>query len=60
MDYWCDHRGCARRDASPQFTKRLKDVKGKRDQEPKWYCSRHRRYHPNVSPTTGKEVTRAA
>ena len=51
----CEHPGCARTGASPQFTKSLREL-GAGERQPKWFCTDHGSQHPRVSPTTGKPV----
>lgn len=45
---------CDAPDAQPQFTRAMKEVRGPKDREPKYYCTKHSRKHANVSPITGR------
>lgn len=44
---------CTRTDATPRFTKPLREMSGT-DHQPKFACAEHDRYFPAVSPSTGE------
>jgi hypothetical protein len=54
----CDHRGgrCKMIDVRAQFTASLKEAT-EDNRQPKFFCALHSGLYPNVSPTTGREVT---
>jgi hypothetical protein len=59
---YCEHgRGCEETDLTPQFTMKLTEVtkaNTKTKPQPQYYCGKHRRKHPNVSPITGRKIER--
>ena len=56
----CDHKNkqgqmrCRSESSRPQFTMPLKEVKNKKDRQPKFYCNRHSSLYPAVSGLTGE------
>lgn len=59
---YCEHgRGCEETDLTPQFTMALTKVtkESHRDNpQPQFYCVKHRKKHPNVSPVSGHPIER--
>lgn len=59
MERRCSARGCLSKDAAPQFTTALSEVK-KSDKpwhrQPRWLCREHGRQAPRVSALDGKPV----
>lgn len=64
----CDHKGCDSEDTTPRFTVSLKQIPHVRSRkrrqgdgrQPKWFCKKHRRLHPAVSPTGGERMHRTS